>query len=127
MTDNAKAPRSLILGLLDTKTRLVGDETSFVIQKLKKTPEDEVIWVNKYYYPQIEDAIRGYAKYAARAKGNKVPTSKPLLDLLDRVRDLENTIQEIGKRLSREWKQLKHDPVALAIREEFDGKTGTDY
>lgn len=106
-----------ILGLLDKGTRLVADSHAFILQFKKKVGKDQ-IWASTYYYSALGDAIRGYAKHAARKKGRKVPNTKPLLDLIDLVTVLEKTVKDVGESLSTKWASIMDDPIERAIFEE---------
>lgn len=109
-----------ILGELDKKVRLCADSHGFILQEKKITEKKkEVLWVSKYYYSTIQYAIQGYAKYLAK-KGIKKQHTKPLLDLLDLVNELNCKITEVGKKLSKEWKDLQTDPIEKLVAEGKD-------
>ena len=105
-----------ILGILDKKTRLVADSHSFVIQEMIKT-KDGYIWVGKWFYSWLGDAIKGYIKHKARTSNKNVINSKPLLDIIDLIDSLEKTIKEVGDSLSKQFAIIRNDPVEKAIRD----------
>ena len=106
----------VILGVLDNKTRLAADSHCFVLQDLIDT-KDGKVWVGKYFYSQLGDAIRGYIKRKARKSGKKVISSKPLLDLIDLITSLEKTVKEVGENLEKQFDKIKNDPVEKSINE----------
>jgi len=127
MSDAKKPTGYHILGLLDSHTRLVSDTHTFIIQKLRITKDKQAVWTSHYYYAEIGDAIRGYAKYSARVKGRKMPNTKPLLDLLDLVKNLELSIYKVGDRLSKEWSSISQDPISIAMFKDYpNGRESTD-
>ena len=111
----------LILGLLDSKTRLVADTHCFIMQKLVDPKEGKIkegdTWIGKYFYSKLGDAIRGYIKHEARGNKKKVISSKPLLDLIDLINSLENTVKEVGERLEKQFEVIRNDPVEKSIKD----------
>ena len=109
-----------ILGLLDKKTRIVADSHCFIVQKMADPKEDrdiEELWVGKYFYSNLGEAIRGYIKHIARSSKKNISSSKPLLDLLDLIASLEKTVKEVGERLEKQFEALRNDPVENSIKE----------
>lgn len=102
-----------VLGLLDKKTRLAADSHSFVLEKMVNIKDDdgnvEKVWTSRYFYSDLRNAIRGYVKHKARESGKTTIDSKPLLDLLDLVSNLEKTIEKVADKLSREWKEKQNE------------------
>ena len=107
MSKGKKANKILlnVLGILDKNTRLVADKNSFMLQERIKDTVDG--WASKYYYSNLEYAIRGYAKRLARKQKRKVANSAPLMDILDLLASLETTIKDVGIKLSKEWDKLE--------------------
>ena len=96
-----------ILGLFDNRTRLIADSHAFVIQLFTKPRESEGFWKSTYYYSTLQDSIRGYCKYIAKKKKTRTVSSKPLLDLLEHVASLDNTINTACERLASDFAKLK--------------------
>ena len=95
-----------VLGLFDKKTRLIADSHAFVIQLFHVPEEGDGIWKSTFYYSTLPDAIRGYCKYISKERKPKKVLSKPLLDLVDLVTNLDKTINKVCDRLSNEFNKL---------------------
>ena len=99
-----------VLGLFDKKTRLVLDARAFVIQIFHIPEKGENVndgtWKSTFYYSTLPDSIRGYCKYISKDRKPKKVISKPVLDLLDLVSELEKTITKSCAMLSSEFKKL---------------------
>ena len=106
----------IILGLLDKKTRLVADSHCFIVQETVNTKDGE-IWVGKWFYSWLGDAIKGYIKHKAKKSKKNVISSKPLLDLVDLIASLEKNVKEVGERLEKQFEGLRNDPVEKAIKD----------
>lgn len=111
-----------IIGLLDASTRLVSTQHSFNIEvkTKKKDPDGDVseIWVARYYYSDIQSAVRGYAKYKAKQLSKDTPKSQSVKDILELIVVLDQTINDVGTRLEEAWKTSKmYDPVEDACEE----------
>lgn len=112
-----------IIGIFDADTRLVSTQHSFNIEtktKKKKKAEggEEEVWYSKYYYSDIQSAIRGYAKYKAKILAKETPKSKQMKDILELVEILDQTIKDVGIRLEEAFRTCnKFDPVEDSCRE----------
>lgn len=110
------APHNYVIGYFDKNTRLSSSAHSFDIQMrtVNKVTKVET-WTAMYFYAWIGDAIRGYAKYAARRAGKEISVSKDLSALLDAVAKLETEVRETGKHVTEWWEKHQKDPVEKAI------------
>ena len=106
---------TFILGKLDRKTILVACPHSFVIKERIKNVKGEYHWVGKYYYSEIGDAIRGYARHVLRRSSGTRILNGNIKDLIGRIEALENTIKTIGEQLTKTWTKRMKDPVEAAL------------
>ena len=107
----AKAGPSLLLGKLDANTRLVTTENSFVIQENKSGPNEKECWVNKFYYGEIEDAIRGYIRKTLKNPKFASQLDGRLQSLISAIENLEKTVKEVAKNIKEGWDARLLDPV----------------
>ena len=101
---------ALVIGQLDTRTILVATANCFVIKEKVKTAAGDA-WVGKYYYTEVWDAIRGYARHKLRDPSVVQKLDGNLPDLIATVGRLENTIKDIGDKLASAWTLRIQDPV----------------
>jgi hypothetical protein len=109
-----KKRESFVLGKLDKKTLLVATQHAFVIKERVKIKDKEE-WVGKYYYSEIGDALRGYARHALRRPEEAKKLDGSIAQLITRVTELENAVKEIGEKLNTEWISRMRDPVELYL------------
>ena len=107
-------PESFVLGRLDKKTMLVATKHSFVLQERVKV-KDESHWVGRYYYSNLPEAIKGYVRRKLRRPENAKELDGTLKALITMINNLENTVKEIGSKLSAEWEARIQDPVEVSL------------
>jgi len=110
-----KKQESFVLGKLDKKTLLVATPQAFVIKEKTKKSDGEIAWANKYYYSELGDAIRGYARHALRRPSTAKHLDGNLKKLIDIVMKLESTIKKVGDRLSVKFEEQLQDPIESHI------------
>jgi hypothetical protein len=106
-----KKRESFILGKLDKKTILVATPHAFVIKERIKSADGEVGWASKYYYSEIGDAIRGYARHLLRRPSTAKHLDGNLKTLIDLIVKLESTIKKVGDKLNLEFAERLEDPI----------------
>jgi len=103
---------TFLLGKLDKKTILVATPRAFVIkEKIRAGDDSEDNWVSKYYYSEIGDAIRGYARHLLRRPSTAKHLDGSLKTLIDLISRLETTIKKIGDKLNVQFAERLQDPV----------------
>ena len=89
---------------LSENWRLTADEVQFVLQKknIRKQSDggEEVVWVNKYYYPTLQMALLAYMTKQTRAK---VRNYEP--DELREIVDHVDSVYEKLAKLAGEWQR----------------------
>lgn len=87
---------SFILGNLDKKTRLDATQHAFVIKEKTKATDGTISWTSKYYYSEIGDAIRGYARHVLRRPSMAKHLDGDIKTLIELISKLEKTIKKMG-------------------------------
>ena len=89
---------------LSENWRLTADEVQFILQKknIRKQSDggEEVVWVNKYYYPTLQMALLAYMTKQTRAK---VRNYEP--DELREIVDHIDSVYEKLAKLAGEWQE----------------------
>lgn len=89
---------------LSENWRLTADEVQFILQKknIRKQSDggEEVVWVNKYYYPTLQMALLAYLTKQTRAK---VRNYEP--DELREIVDHIDSVYEKLAKLAGEWQE----------------------
>ena len=107
-----KGPTRSVIGYLDKNTRLSVSTYSFDIEVLRITKDGDGVWLGKYFYSDVQSAIRGYAKYKAKELARSKKRKEKLDDILDFLKELDATIKNVGEKLQKTWDNLdKFDPV----------------
>jgi len=113
---------SFLLGKFDDDTALVATPNSFVIRERVHTKTGKEMWANKYYYTEIGDAVRGYARLALRQKKRAAGLHGSLPRLIEIVNKLEGTIKTIGDRLAKALGERLKDPIEAHLFYSQKGK-----
>jgi hypothetical protein len=90
---------------------LVATQAAFVIKEKVKEANGKAVWVSKYYYSEIGDAIRGYARHLLRRRSTAKHLDGELKTLVDVIVRLEKTIKKIGAKLNLQFAERIKDPV----------------
>jgi hypothetical protein len=108
-----KKPRkdSSILVELDKKTVLAANSYSFILKEKIKGKNGEVILQSKYYYSELGDAVRGYAKHVMRRPSTIKRLDGTIENLITIIGKLENTIKKVGDKLNATFADRLNDPV----------------
>jgi hypothetical protein len=112
---NDEKQTSFILGKLDKKTLLVATSRAFVIKERVKAGDGEVGWTSKYFYSEIGDAIRGYARHLLRRPSTAKHLDGDIKTLIDVIGKLEKTIKKVGDKLNLQFAERLQDPVESHI------------
>jgi len=107
----AKTGPSLLLGKLDANTRLVTTENSFVIQEDTSKANEKECWVNRFYYAEIEDALKGYIRRTLKNPKFASSLDGKINSLIAAIENLEKTVKEIAKNIKDGWDSRLLDPV----------------
>jgi hypothetical protein len=91
--------KSFTLCFLDKKTKLVASDHAFVIKERIKTKDDEAVWVGKYFYSDVADAIRGFARHALRKPELVSKLDGSIENLIKVLEDLDKTIVDIAEKV----------------------------
>lgn len=102
---------SFILCQLDKTTVLAATAKSYTIRERVKTKDGEYVWVSKYFYSEIGDAVRGYAKYALRRKKSKKKLDGSIGALISQIKKLEARVEKIGTMIDNTIRELERDPI----------------
>jgi len=106
-----KDKQSFVLVKLDKKTVLAATQHSFVIKAKVKMKDGGTTWLSKYYYSELGDAIRGYARYVLRRPSTAKHLDGEMKSLIEVVGKLENTIKQIGDKINLDFAVRLEDPV----------------
>lgn len=106
-----KTRETFILGRLDKKTILAASPHAFIIKERIKTTDGTEAWASKYYYAEIGDAIRGYARHLLRRPSTAKHLDGSLQSLIDLITKLETTIKKVGEKLNAEFAERLKDPI----------------
>lgn len=106
-----KATRSsFTLCFLDKKTKLVASEHSFVIKEKVKVKDGEATWIGKFFYSEIADAIRGYARHHLRRPELAAKLDGSIETLIKVLEELDAHINTIADKVKETM--TKAEPVA---------------
>jgi len=106
---------SVVLGKLDKKTILVSSSNAFVLRERIKNKDGEYDWVSKYFYSEIGDAVRGYARHALRRASMAKRLDGSLGALITQIERMEAKIEKVGARLEHAWAQRQQDPIEACL------------
>jgi hypothetical protein len=102
-----KTKKKVVVGYFDENTRVLGAERYYVIQKKSnKTGK----WVRHHYYSHFSDMLRAYVRMLMLVD-NSTEEKKSILQLLDKILEWDQKIENLGQRLQNEWKNINIDPV----------------
>lgn len=89
---------------LSENWRLIADEVQFILQKknIRKQSDggEEVVWVNKYYYPTLQMALLAYMTKQTRAKVRNYQLDE-LREIVDHIDGVYEKLEE----LAGEWQE----------------------
>jgi len=106
-----KNKESFVLGKLDKNTMLTATSNAFIIKEKITAPDGEVRWISKYYYSELGDAIRGYARHLLRRPSTAKHLDGSITTLIDTITKLENTVKKVGDKLNLDFAARLEDPV----------------
>jgi hypothetical protein len=100
------ADKQVVIGYIDTRTRIVVEDTCFLLEQRKRRKDNrEIVWVGKHYFSWLSDLFRYYLRIYLRNENRTTETERVLLRLLDKLTALETKMDEVGKRLQTEWEK----------------------
>jgi hypothetical protein len=83
---------------------------AFIIKERVKT-KDGPVWVNKWYYSTLGDAVRGYAVHALRDKRLSKMLDGSFQDLIDCIQKFEKHLDDICIKVLDAWDTRMEDPI----------------
>lgn len=95
---------------LDNRTQLRAGKNCFVL-----THKGEDKHINKYFYSEIGDALRGYARNILKDPAKVKQLGGKVTNLMKLIKELEKTIDKVGTDLQLKWEEVFSDPVECAI------------
>lgn len=115
-TEEKKKGRSaaIVLCYLDKNTRIVASEHSFTVQERHKA-KDQEMWVGKYFYSEVGDAVRGFVRHALRKPEVVSKLDGSIQSLVNKITELETVIQAVTVRINAEIAEHEKDPVEAAM------------
>jgi len=99
----------IVICNLDKDVRLAATDNAYVLQV-----EESGVWVDKYSYTWIGDAIKGYILYSLKRMSKAISWSGTK-DLVDKIDALDISIKSVDKRLVSVAKILENDPIESEI------------
>lgn len=113
-----RGPSKTVIGYLDNNTRLSVSTYSFDIEVKRTTKEGDDVWVSKYFYSDVQSAIRGYAKYKSKELARSKKRKEDMDGVLEFLKELDSTVKNVGEKLQNTWDNLdKFDPVEGAVND----------
>ena len=86
---------------LSENWRLTADEVQFILQKnnIRKQSDggEEVVWVNKYYYPTLQMALLAYMTKQTRAKVRNYEPDE-LCEVVDHIDNVYEKLEELAEK-----------------------------
>jgi hypothetical protein len=90
---------------LEKGVRIAAKSNCFVLQV-----EEDKVWVDKFQYSWIGDALKGYILFSLRRpNANWVEIN----NLAGQIEKLDTTIKEVDKKLNRLWRIIVTDPIEM--------------
>ena len=83
---------------------------AFIIKESVKT-KDGSVWVNKWYYSTLGDAIRGYAVHAIRDRHLAKMLDGSFQDLVECIQKFEKHLDHICTKVLEAWDNRMDDPI----------------
>lgn len=114
LEDDKKASENFLMVKLDKNTILVASPHSFVIRERTKTKDGD-LWVGKYYYSEIGDAVRGYARHMLRRPEEGKKLDGNMQTLINQLAAWETAIREVGQKIAEKWEAAMSDPVEAML------------
>ena len=108
-----KKSTSYVLCKLDSKYSLFASKCSFIIKERikQKDEESEDAWIGKYFYSDLDDAIRGYLRHKLRSKSVSKKVNGDLNKLLEVIEELNKSMHDLFSNFEKEMVDKLRDPV----------------
>ena len=101
---------SYLLCTLDDTYSLFASKNSFVIKERVKSKEDDA-WVGKYFYSDLNDALRGYTRHLLRSKKIAKKVHGDIKLLQDELVKHTNNMAKFCKQFEHDLMTKLRDPV----------------
>jgi len=95
---------------LDHSTQLRAGKDCFVLSHKASNG-----YINKYFYAEIGDALRGYARNILKDPAKVKRLDGNVANLMKLIKQLEQTMTKVGDDLQATWEEQLADPVECAI------------
>jgi len=90
---------------IERDVRIIARDNCFVIQV-----EENSVWVDKYSYSWIGDAIKGYVLFSLK-RSSGVSRWKDVKELSEKIENLDTTMKLVDRKLCKVIKIISNDPI----------------
>jgi hypothetical protein len=86
-----------------------------VIQEDTSKANEKECWVNKFYYAEIEDALKGYVRRTLKNPKFAASLDGKIQSLISAIENLEKTVKETAKNIKDGWDSRLLDPIEACL------------
>lgn len=102
---------SIVIGRLDRDTLLAASSEAFILRERTKGNNGQIIWLDRYFYTEIGDALRGYVRRTLRRPEEAKKLDGNIHALITKISELEDAVKDVGIQLAVKWSERLNDPI----------------
>ena len=112
MSSSKKKKQDVVtpLCMFDSKTRLIASRHGYSIQMYNGT-----VWSSRWYYGEVWDAIRGYARHYFQQNKNTKHINGDIKKLIEAATKLEEKVAAVATDVCNTLLTLQNDPIERAL------------